>query len=390
MKIKINKQIHLPFLFILLIISAFVVPNLCQIINTRTKEGEAELLIIKNNLSTKSLEDLKPIAIRLENYSNTKRGGLILGGLHDYIGQISKEDLLNFCMRIIKENKELVNLEKLNEVIEGPQLKFLSESQPQYQSQYQTQSQSQYQSQSKSEEGLTCGGLHDYIFLKDRKTLLKWALAGDAYQNSKCSPITQKEEVRYDNNRNLILNMSNEELIKFILNKARRYKELDNGDMLDRLSENFCKEKLIENMKKIQKLNSALSKLDRQKLIRYAYACEFYERKGQQIYGGLHDYIHNLSNDQIRAYITRKAQKYEELNSLENLEIFSRFSNEFKFLNSRENPNDNNNTNINANINDNNNPNSNSNNNANDNINYNTYNNPNNNYNNNANENQII
>ena len=310
MKFKFNQ---LQILSITFLAIALISQFSCQKLITH----DGELTTINNNLSTKSLEELKPIAQRLENYWYAKRGGHIIGGLHDYVNQISKEDLIKFCMKIITENEELINLEKLNSVIE--------ESKPESQPEPNTESNRVF---------ISLGGLHDYIFRKDRETLLKWALTAEAYERSKSlKPFKSLEKSK-------IFKMPNEELMKFTLEKARKYKEIDNGDELDRLAENFGINKLMENRKKIEKLKEDLRKLDRAKLIKFAFACEFHERKGKELYGGLHDFIRLLNDDQIRTYIIEKAKKYEDLNSLEKLEMISSIERELKFLyNDPANPN---------------------------------------------------
>ena len=126
-------------------------------------------------------------------------------------------------MKIIQENEELLNFEKFKSVIEAPKISLIS-----------------------------LGGLHDYIFRKDRDTLIKWALTADAYENSKSSSpskISKNEK---------IFKMSDQDLIKFVLEKARKYREIDNGEELEKLSESFSVNALIENRKKIEKLKEDL------------------------------------------------------------------------------------------------------------------------------------
>lgn len=266
----------------------------------KAPKSSSDIESIINTLNSKTIEELKPIALKLEKYWYNKRGGKILGGLHDYINLISKEDLITFCKKIIEENEELKNIQKFTEVVN---------------------SENSALNPSNIKEGL-----HDNIFLMPRNVLFKWALALKAFENSK-NPNEKKDLLKLNKE---FSNMSNFDLIQFILSLTRKYKEIDSESQLNKLSENFKIEKFINKSQKIKILKENLLKAKREDLDKFALACEFHERKGKKLFGGLHDYIRLLTNEQVIQYIIEKAEKYKELNSIEKLQKISEIQKEIK------------------------------------------------------------
>lgn len=196
------------------------------------------------------------------------------------------------------------------------------------------------------------GGLHDFIFQKDRKSLIKWAITAEAHYfvQSKLNNEEPSEAWIY----NRISQLSNNDLAKYVLNMAKKFPELDSGSTLDALASeygisdkivNFVANKAVKNLnteteenstvQKAQKskknkrhnhkstdgINALLLNGDRLKLIKWALTAEAHLQNGhKKIEGGLHDYIHTLSNEQIAKYITIAAKNHSELNSQEKME----------------------------------------------------------------------
>jgi len=88
---------------------------------------------IKQVLKEKSIEELKTIALNVEEFERKKTGPL-MGGLHDYINTLTKEDLTDYIVKGCFNNKELLDMEVFNTVASGhsSMLTFLSETNPKF------------------------------------------------------------------------------------------------------------------------------------------------------------------------------------------------------------------------------------------------------------------
>ena len=249
-------------------------------------------------LNTKNIEELKSIAINIERYINSKRGGMVIGGLHDYLNSMTKDDLIHYSLHSSLNHMELLDNKKFMSVAEGEKTIFLGE---------------------KQKFTGKLGGLHDYIFRQDRETLIRWALTAEAHHKSKFSiPLIGGLHDK-------IQTMSNKDLAKYTLELARFYPELNSSEELEKLSQTYGIE---ENsvVKKNATLRDFIFTKDRDTLTKWAFTAEAHERKMKNhegILGGLHDYIGKLSNQEIAEYILKKSEFYPELDNEFNLERLS-------------------------------------------------------------------
>ncbi len=88
------------------------------------RQGEKEYtkhdreFVIKNSVNELERKDLERLAIELEKYHRKDRDKFIFGGLHDYIGSISDEDLRVYISKEVNEHFEVNNVDKLKEMLE--------------------------------------------------------------------------------------------------------------------------------------------------------------------------------------------------------------------------------------------------------------------------------
>ena len=196
---------------------------------------------------------------------------------------MSKDDLVKFIVTVCLKKKELLNEEKFKLIVEGTQSVFLA---------------------AEPEPILKFGGLHDYIFRMDKDTLVRWALTAQAHHNK----ITKKQnELKVDE-------MTEKQLIDFILGMVKVYPGLDSSTELDRLSEKY---EVTTRPFSFGGIHDYLFRQSRSTLIRWALTGEAHERRVKDLHllGGLHDYIGTLSDVEIANYVSEKAQKYKELDS---------------------------------------------------------------------------
>jgi hypothetical protein len=237
---------------------------------------------LRIKLEQKSLEELKTYALKLENYSK----GEVLGGLHDYINDLSKEDLIIFIASTCLKNKELLEENKFKAVVE--------EEKP---------------------EAIILGGLHDYIYKQDRKTLIRWALTGEAHEREVLNIHPRGGLHDY------IKTLSDAEIASIVLNRADKFKELNSKEKLDALSTKYSISFDEAPRGILGGLHDYIRLQDRETLIKWALTAESHDRavRNIKVLGGLHEMISNYSNEKIAEYVLDMAARYPELNSVEKL-----------------------------------------------------------------------
>jgi len=130
-----------------------------------------------------------------------------MGGLMDYVGTLSDEDVIAFVLKEAEEHKN-INGEFLDELV----VKYgLTDWEPRI-----------------SEEHKKMGGLHDYIFRTDRDTLQKWALTSEKHHH-----LANGHEFFVGGLHDYIQNMKDNEIAEYILKEAKEHEELDSGEALD-------------------------------------------------------------------------------------------------------------------------------------------------------------
>jgi len=181
--------------------------------NFTISEGNKEVIKISKlikKLKIKNIDELRNYALALENYANSKKPGMI-GGAHDYIMSMDSEACIQYIIKIVFENKELMDESAFLKVVEQESpLIFLAEEPIQMD-----------------------GGLHDYIYRTDRVTLVKWALTAEKYY------LTTKNMRVLGGLHDRIRNMTDLDIIEYILNKANEYHDLNSADKLNALASTY-------------------------------------------------------------------------------------------------------------------------------------------------------
>jgi len=154
--------------------------------------------------------------------------------------------------------------------------------------------------------GIKLGGLHDYIFSKDRKTLIKWALALEKYQ--------KKESNLRGGLHDLIRLMSDADIAEYILTKVKEFPELDSEEKLNELIQQKHENTGLIGGGIIDYVQAA----NRTTLINWALALEAYHREVNQLHlvGGLHDMIGVMSKKDIKKYIMTEAHDHSEITNI--------------------------------------------------------------------------
>jgi len=248
---------------------------------------------VKDVINSKTIEELKLWGLATEKYHREVNNLQAFGGLHDYVIRLEKQELIEYILNEVNEHEELVTASDLDKLVQKYKIK---------------------------PGALKIGGLHDYIFKKDRKTLINWALATETYFRKK------EKTIMVGGLHDYIHFMDNKSIIGYILNLVREYPELDDGKKLDELVIEYR----IDDEDKMASLNSnfgglhdVLHKKSRCTLMRWAIAVEYYHRKVKGIsvdVGGIHDYIHSMDKHLIIKYILEEAKEHPEIDSEESIE----------------------------------------------------------------------
>ena len=254
---------------------------------------------MKNYLNEKSVDQLKTEALKMEAYVNKKSGHMILGGLHDYIESLSKEELVQVMSKMMLNNLELLDVVMYESVIspEHNVLSFLAEV-PQ-----------------------KVGGLHDYIFTIDEDTLRTWAIAVDRYHSEK-----NGEKPIGGGIHDRLRTMKKLDFIEYILKMIRQYPNLDSSIELNQLCVNYGisktekkEEKPVEeeNHTMVGGLVDYIWRQSDQTLIHWALTADKYDKEKRNVHllGGLDDYVDSLSREKLMEIILKHAKTYPELNS---------------------------------------------------------------------------
>jgi len=163
-------------------------------------------------------------ALTGEAHERKVKGIQLLGGLEDYIDTLSDVEIANYVAEKAKNYKDLDSGDKLDSLAKA--YSITHEPQPHL---------------------LQMGGLHDYIFRKDRKTLIIWALNCDNHD-------------RYERKLNvlgglheMVHTMTNEKIAEYVLGVAAVYPVLNNAENLDALAKKYeIKYDFVDTLKFLQ------------------------------------------------------------------------------------------------------------------------------------------
>ena len=254
---------------------------------------------MKNYLNEKSLNQLKTEALKMEEYVNKKSGHMILGGLHDYIESLNKQELVQVMSKMMINNLELLDVVVYESVIspEHQALSFLAEV-PQ-----------------------KVGGLHDYIYTIDEETLRTWAIAVDRYHSEK-----NGGKLIGGGIHDRLRTMKKLDFIEYILKMIRQYPNLDSSIELNQLCATYGisrtekkEEKPVEeeNHTFVGGLVDYIWRQSDETLIQWALTADKYDKEKRNVHllGGLEDYVNSLSREKLMEIILKHAKTYPELNS---------------------------------------------------------------------------
>lgn len=235
---------------------------------------------LRSEIFTQEREKLAKWGIACENFVREVKEVRLIGGLHDYIGTATVQQIGEYILSMAEKYEELNTIAKLEKISETTKSRQI-------------------------------GGLHDYIFRTDKEKLKTWALSVERY-------VREVKKVKLLGGIHDYINVATvEQMGEYILKMAKQYEELNSGEKLDKISE-------IMNLKatRFGGLHDYIFRVPREKLVFWALACENYSRqwKKELILGGIHDYIQIATNETIIEYILERAQKYPELNSAEKLD----------------------------------------------------------------------
>jgi hypothetical protein len=228
------------------------------------------------------------------------------GGLHDYIQRLSNQEIINIILKEVDEHPELDSKDKLESLI------------------------NKYQVSNGPVIGGD-GGLHDIIFRLPRETLNTWALTTEAYH-------------RDINHQHLlgglddyISSLSNEQVIDYIMKEIKEHPEIAFKAKLDGLAKKYnINSNSVHEVSSQQGevnmpgadggLHDVIATMKRRDLVDWAFALEHYHNGGP-VLGGLHDYIFNLSNEEVKARIIKELGEHREINTMTHMqELMNKFN----------------------------------------------------------------
>jgi len=259
---------------------------------------------MRNHLNEKSLDQLKVEALKMEKYIHSKSEFPIMGGLHDYIGSIKKEELVEIMTRMMLNNQELLEIEVYNSVV-APEKKltFLGDDNSTTETE-------------EEREPKMVGGLVDYIWRQTDETLRQWALTCDKFDK-------EKRNIHVLGGLHDYIDvLSREQLMEIILKHSRTYSELNSGVSLNKLAMTYGFAQPEEKKEETEPLmvGGLVDYIWRESedvLRQWALTCERYEKERKNIHllGGLVNYVRLLNKEQLMNIILDYARKYPELNS---------------------------------------------------------------------------
>jgi hypothetical protein len=153
-------------------------------------------------------------------------------------------------------------------------------------------------------------GIHDYLPTLNREQLERWALAAEYHHNLSYGEMTIGGLHDY------IGSLTNADLMKYITNKTKEHPELNDITFFRRLLKKLNYEG-DNSSAKFEGLEAVVPKLNRQDLERFALSLEHYHRKVNNItlFGGLHDYIYNVTSTFLQEYINLEIKEHPEINN---------------------------------------------------------------------------
>lgn len=307
-------------------------------------------------LNSKEKDDLVKMAIAAEKYSRKKQGKeAIIGGIHDYVSFLEKKDIIPIILNFVEEYPELSKNRFLDQLVSGktkettyddvfksfnsykkhdliyfaisldeydrerkPRLggvrdfayrlnndelkKVITNYLMQYPELLEENQLNTLVNRIKVENAGLFGGLIDYLKDFNIIEVRKLALAGEKYDRE------QKKIILLGGLHDYIDTLSLENIRKIIHSYIMTYNELNENGKLEELA-GVKRNALISDYREN----------DNESLIKLCLAIEKYirEKTGSHSKGGIHDYVHRLSSDELIEYINTSTEKFPELGTKE-------------------------------------------------------------------------
>jgi hypothetical protein len=266
-----------------------------------------ELVGLKSLLQSKSVEELRSYCLKIEDYE--RQGKFLIGGLHDYIQTMDKDECMKYILTSAMNNKELLKMEKFYTIVEpDTNSVFLSE-----------------------DEKLIGGG--DLSLISSRVTKLlelfksiteselqKWAMRVHNWEKKNGFAGSEHGYPYY---------MTKDTTVQYIIAEAVNFKQLLDYDFfvsnICNPMEEFHRPYVPTGPGQVR-LSSVINTLDRKDLERFALTCEKYVRDTQNlqgIYGGIHDNFVVMDNEQLGNYILSATEKYPVIDGVLNLNMLA-------------------------------------------------------------------
>jgi hypothetical protein len=269
---------------------------------TEEKKQEEPMFIggLVNFIWKQSDNVLRQWALTCDKYDKEKRNVNLHGGLEDYVNNLSREQLMDICLKHARTYIELNSIETLNSLSTsyGFSLPSLS----------------------KKLEAKIMGGLEDFISKESVDVLRQWALTCERFKRE------QNNQVFLGGLVNYVRLLNKEQLIEVILNYAKEYPQLNSVEELNELAHKYGivnSEKIIKE--KLGGLDNYILSVSEVTLRQWALTCDKYNRtvRNEFLLGGLSDYIDSLTKEEIIKIILDYATTYPEISNSEKLSELS-------------------------------------------------------------------
>jgi HD superfamily phosphohydrolase YqeK len=244
---------------------------------------------LNGQLYRKTKAELINLALAAEVVERTHMQSGLLGGLHDYVTSLDKEQLINYIMDRAQKYDEIKSYQKLENFRVAQNLT----------------------------SDFELLELKHMLYRQNRNDLINMALAAEMEDRK------DKEGISgglYDS----AVVRSDEYLMNYILQLAEQHSEMKNIDNLKELAKKYG---FVNNFE-IEHMENMFYRTDIVTLKKYALASEKLHRNkfGIDVDGGLHDYIDMLDKGQVIDYIIKEVKEHPEIQSLEKIEEYTNFN----------------------------------------------------------------
>lgn len=226
---------------------------------------------IRDSLKDKKKEELVHLALVVDNYDRDNSAKIRFGGIHDYVNSLSEKKLVDFIVSVCDKWFELRGEGFIMDLV----------------------------AKNKTNLGVSIfGGIEDYLHNFDLEELKRMAIAGEFYDRQ------IRKVTLLGGLHDYINSLSKERVMEIIMSYLKIYPELRTQGKLEELA-------------KIPKsgYSEMLKDLSKDDLIKACLNLESFDKinRNTRIMGGIHDYVRNLSIEEMITYIRRLGEYYPEI-----------------------------------------------------------------------------